>query len=535
MPISRRQFLQRTMGAAAAIGLAPLLNACTTDDDLPPGSLLGPDYRTGHLLRNGTMPHPKRWAEVPILIVGGGMSGLSAGYSLHKKKQDYLLLELEDETGGNARSGQNNHTAYPWGAHYLPLPNAEAVHVRELLEEMSLITGYRDGLPVYDERALVHEPEERLLYRGIWQRGLLPTRGAPARTLEEYKRFFAEVERHRQATDSQGRPHFALPLELSSPDGPRQLDEISFAQYLNDHDYHSQELLWYLDYCCRDDYGSTLAQTSAWAGLHYHAGRRGLAANADPDSELTWPEGNAHIARYLHSRQQGHIRTGRLVYRLERTATGWEAMVYDKKNKTTEGYRCGQIIYAGPLHTLSHVYAQAPTLPRLLHTPWLIAQVQVPQPPGGTGMPLCWDNVDYQGKGLGYVLANHQLLSGHLTTCTLTYYRPLTDVPPDKVRRWAQGRSYGQWASMVLDELNHLHPGLRSQVQQLDLWIWGHGMVAPTPGYLWGAARQSLLQPQPGGLHLAHTDVAGISIFEEAQYHGIRCAQQAMQQRQSPL
>ena len=42
-------------------------------------------------------------------------------------------------------------------------------------------------------------------------------------------------------------------------------------------------LRWYLDYCCRDDYGAGAAQVSAWAGLHYFASRHGFHAPGDDD------------------------------------------------------------------------------------------------------------------------------------------------------------------------------------------------------------------------------------------------------------
>ena len=32
-------------------------------------------------------------------------------------------------------------------------------------------------------------------------------------------------------------------------------------------------LRWWVDYACRDDYGMTLDQTSAWAGLFYFCSR----------------------------------------------------------------------------------------------------------------------------------------------------------------------------------------------------------------------------------------------------------------------
>jgi len=51
---------------------------------------------------------------VPVAIVGGGIGGLSAAWWLEKRGcHDFVLLELEDRAGGNARWGENEVSAYP--------------------------------------------------------------------------------------------------------------------------------------------------------------------------------------------------------------------------------------------------------------------------------------------------------------------------------------------------------------------------------------------------------------------------------------
>ena len=47
----------------------------------------------------------------------------------------------------------------------------------------------------------------------------------------------------------------------------------------------------HLRYCIRDDYGCEPEQVSAWAGVHYFAGRRAGRDGAG-ENLLTWPEGN---------------------------------------------------------------------------------------------------------------------------------------------------------------------------------------------------------------------------------------------------
>jgi hypothetical protein len=49
-------------------------------------------------------------------------------------------------------------------------------------------------------------------------------------------------------------------------------------------------------------------------------------------------------------------------------------------------------------------------------------------------------------------------------------------------------------------------------------------MIRPTPGFIWGAARREAARPL-GPVHFAHSDLSGLSIFEEAQWRGIAAAE----------
>ena len=75
-----------------------------------------------------------------IAVIGGGISGLSAAWKLAKASvDDFLVLEMEAEPGGNSRAGQSPLVSYPWGAHYLPLPTRESTLVRELLADQDFM------------------------------------------------------------------------------------------------------------------------------------------------------------------------------------------------------------------------------------------------------------------------------------------------------------------------------------------------------------------------------------------------------------
>ena len=77
------------------------------------------------------------------------------------------------QAGGNARWGENEISAYPWAAHYVPIPNRKSALVRELFEELGLL---HEGK--LDERHLCFSPQERLFLHGRWQEDLEPAIGA---------------------------------------------------------------------------------------------------------------------------------------------------------------------------------------------------------------------------------------------------------------------------------------------------------------------------------------------------------------------
>lgn len=536
----RREFVARAALGAGGLLLGPgLLESCapTTSYAHIQGRLHGASAAVGHLLRRPEgLPAPTRTVHTAVLIVGGGVTGLAAKRWLQRHGQtDVQLVELENAVGGNAAHGRNDVSAYPWGAHYLPVPDVRNQELLAFLQEAGVITGFApDGLPIYNEYHLCHDPEERLLLNGHWQSGLVPELGVSAADRAQLSRFFALADELRRATGQDGRDAFALPLDHSSTDPQwRQLDAESFAAYLDRQGFTSPYLRWFLDYGCRDDYGATAAQVSAWAGLHYFACRKGRAHNATASDVLTWPEGNGFLVEQLRRQSPAGIQPGTLAYALRETASGVEVLTYDVATRTTTRIEAGRVLLATPWLVTRRLLAGVPDAPILNpaphHAPWLVANLTVDGLPQGPGQPLSWDNVPYGGQGVGYIDANHQDVGLRPGPRVITYYWPLTHAAPDVARREAYQTGYEQWLPRILADLEKAHPGLSPHVQRADLWLWGHGMVAPTPGYLWGGARTAARQPLRGRLFFAHTDLSGISLFEEAFYQGIRAATEILQ------
>ena len=79
----------------------------------------------------------------------------------------------------------------------------------------------------------------------------------------------------------------------------------------------------------------------------------------------------------------------------------------------------------------------------------------------------------------------------------------------------------------IISDLGRAHDGLEDVIDRVDVWRWGHAMIRPTPGFVWSAARRRAAAPQ-GRVSFAHTDLSGLALFEEAQYHGVIAAEGAL-------
>ncbi|WP_342721067.1 NAD(P)-binding protein [Acidovorax sp. FHTAMBA] len=551
--MQRRHFLA-TAAASAAMGV--LLPGCERAPRALQGGFTGIDMARGHqlrdLLQTGNLPAPTVVRRAQVIIAGGGVAGLAAARSLRLAGvNDFALLELEDTPGGNSRGGVVSGIACPLGAHYLPVPGDDAREVQDLLEELGLRRRVA-GRWQYDERHLCHSPQERLFFDGEWQEGLLPVQGVGEATLAQYRRFAVAVERESKAA------RFAMPaLKLWGTKQPlapahQALDAIIFSVWLAQEGLDDEHLLWYLNYCCRDDYGAGTDRVSAWAGIHYFASRHGFHAPGDAvdearESVLTWPEGNGWIthrlAEPLHT--GGQLRTATSVLRITESRHGVQVDAFNHATGSVERWQAPRCIVALPVFVAARVVQSPPAFlaaaaQRLQWAPWLVANIHIDSPlTDRPGAAPAWDNVLYADPtagGLGYVNAGHQRLdvgAAMAGPTVLSYYQALGDVPD--TRQQLATAPWQQWADAALTALAVPHPDLRQRATRVDITRYGHAMSIPVQGTqsflsqiglqrLSGKRKQLsngeqaawIPTPATARLAFAHSDWSGYSVFEEA-------------------
>jgi hypothetical protein len=525
-------------------GLAfPFIGGCSNKSGTAlQGALTGANHTRGHWLRDATKHTPRETQRARIVIVGGGVAGLSAAWWLKRQGfTDFVLLELEDAVGGNARGARNTISPHPLGAHYIPLPGPEARLVRQLLGDLGVIEGDPHlASPRYREDMLVHAPQDRLFMHGLWQEGLQPRVGATERDEDEFKRFEDIIARYKLRRSGSAKA-FCLPRALSAQDADLlALDKLSASDWLAAQGLKSPMLRWLLDYACRDDYGATVAQTSAWAALHYFAARDGEGLHAEPHSVLTWPEGNGYVTGELGKRLSAHVRPRHAAYRVEDADQGlsvdcavWEPATENTANAAPKlvRYLADQVLWAAPEFVLARALPAPP--PALLArvraaevVPWVVTNLSLREHPAeSTGAPLAWDNVLYDSPSLGYVVATHQTVRRHRGETVLTHYLPITEANTRQAREAILKAPWQDHAERALAELERPHPDIRKLVTRADVQVWGHAMRRPVPGSLWPMPASDLGLTR---LHLAHSDASGLSLFEEANYCGVQAAMRAL-------
>ena len=533
MNTTRRQFL----GYTAALTTASLFSSLGYRhlNNAPTVSVNRVGLPMGHLLRDGKLSvEPKKHYQCDTLILGSGAAGLSALWYLSKHgHRDILLAEGFEPDGNNAAYRFSDSLIAPRGAHYLAMPSKESSHIHDMLSDFDILQA--DGS--YRETDLVHAPEARLFYGQMWQADLLPEDD------DDSRRFFALIGRLKNAYGSDGKKIFAIPIALSSQDTQwRALDKLTFAQWLNQEHYQSPTLRWYLDYCCRDDYGQGIAQVSAFAGLHYFSARNSM------DTVLTWPEGLAHLSAQLrnHSgmqklqqwpseaqlRFQQPTTVHASAIHIREHSDGVEVWLHDHASGNVYAVTAQQVISAMPLMVAARIVNQPQDygLTRPVYAPWLVSNFVLNGfPKEHNDSELAWDNVVYGSKSLGYVVATNQQIRVAKPEHTIfTAYTALNHDRPEILRQWllkADDQTLLETAAQ--DLLTVYGKKFWRQVEHVDITVRAHAMSVPKVGYLDNGSLLQLRQ-HDSRLLFAHSDLSGYSVFEEAAYWGVEAAKKVL-------
>jgi monoamine oxidase len=445
MTETRRDFLRFVVAGSVAAG-CPIDLTMSRADAPGKADVDGDHFEICHQVRDG-----KAFAEQPVtrryevVVVGGGVSGLSAAYFL--RDRDFLLLEKEPHWGGNAYREEYQDQGFATGSAF----DEKGTVSQQLAQEIGLTL-----LPI-------NCPDPSIMngkwIADLWRTGLdeMPY---PASVRESFKKFRAEF------------------LKLDTERDAKHLDSLPLSHYLKG---YAPEIKQWWDAYGPSNWGANSDDTSAYVAADDFKGM-----NSAEDVRVTLPGGNgAFSAKLAATLQTKHGE--------QMTADATIVSVVQQKSEVHITY-----ITAGQLHTVAAKYVVMATpkfitarlvagLPDMQHDamlafrycPYAVINMIFDKPvynraydtwcPGNAFSDFIVADWVLQKQG-GYVQKNN----------ILTFYTPLNETQRSTL---LQVESCQHLATRVLADFRKLQPEFSSTDPiEVHFYRRGHPMFVPTPG-----------------------------------------------------
>ena len=261
MSTNRRDFIKFVVAGSVAAGCPIDLSLLAQTENPKAPAVEGEDNHICHQVRDGKVfTCPPASVRHDVVIVGGGVSGLTAAYMLQHR--DFLLLEKEPRWGGNAYLMEYAGATYATGAAFLDKSEVSYSFAKEIGLEPLPVNCW-DGTIVKGE-----------FIADTWGDGLdkLPY---PAPVREGFKKFKKEI--------------LAIDLQKRSS----ELMNLPLSDFING---YPDELKQWWDAYGPSNWGATSEETAAGIGI---ADLQHSGGDNRKDERYTWPGGLGAITKKL--------------------------------------------------------------------------------------------------------------------------------------------------------------------------------------------------------------------------------------------
>jgi len=121
----------------------------------------------------------------------------------------------------------------------------------------------------------------------------------------------------------------------------------------------------------------------------------------------------------------------------------------------------------------------------------------------------------------------HQSLRTHVDHTVWTFYWALAEGAPSQNCKLLLDKDWAYWKEAILHDLERVHSDIRQYVSRIDVMRMGHAMIRPAVAAIFSEERRRLSRLNDRIL-FANSDLSGISIFEEAQFHCVEAVQKVL-------
>jgi protoporphyrinogen/coproporphyrinogen III oxidase len=437
---------------------------------------------------------PPASARHDVVIVGGGVSGLTAAYRLQHR--DFLLLEKEPHWGGNALAMEYEGSTYGTGSAFLWKPS-EAYDFAKEIGLQPLPINSPDGSIINGE--FVHD---------TWGDGLnkLPY---PPIVRDSFKRFRKEM--------------VAIDLEKRG----RELYNVPFSDFMKN---YAGEIKQWWDTYGPSNWGATSDQTNAALAI---AELQEMVIQSHSDNRYTWPGGLGAITKKL-----AEILQAKYNDRMQAGAT--IVAVVPEREQVQVTYMIGgelktvaarAVIMATPKFITRRIVEglpgkQSEAMHQIRYIPYPVVNLIFDKPVFNRGYDTwCPGNTFTDIVVANWVVRKQ---SGYPQKYNiLSCYTPMKEEDRGYLLNEIGARKI---AANVLRDFQKVMPGLDVDPIEVHIYRRGHPMYMSTPG-LYGQVQPLVRRPMER-VFFANTDSEGP---ESTTNEAILAAQRAVKQAEARL
>lgn len=470
MATNRRDFIKYVVAGSITAG-CPIDLSLLHAETMPAPAVDGEENTICHQIRDGKkFLRPQVSARHDFIIVGGGISGLTAAYLL--RDHDFLLLEKEPHFGGNAYVMDYQGMAYATGSAFIWSGDDAYPFAKEIGLEPLPVNNW-DGSIIKGE-----------FVPDTWGEGLdkLPY---AASVRESFKKFKKEM--------------LAIDLKKRS-----DLWGVPFSKFMKS---HAPEVKQWWDTYGPSNWGATSDDTAAMVGI---GELQGSASDTRQDIRYTWPGGNGAISKRLTelllANSADHMLAGATTVSVipERQ----EVRVTYMQGRELKAVAAKAVIMASPKFITRRLVQglpekQSEAMHRIRYIPYPVVNLIFDKPVFNKGYDTwCPGNTFTDFIVADWVVRNQPGYQQKYNI--LTCYTPMKE--EDRGYLLTEG-STRKVAARVLADFQKLFPGSNVDPVEVHIYRRGHPLYMSTPGLY--TQTQPVVRHPMDRIFFANTDSEG--------------------------